>query len=152
MLATWRNVLLNVGKGNPSEEFMAQVQQHAEDLLSQYPDGIAMMLLVYDGGGVPGGQGRGRATQMLREIGPRLQALAAVIEGAGFWASAARSVLTGLALMSRTRFPLRSFAGTNEAARWLVKHIRPAVPLEELLAALRELDQARREHRPARRA
>lgn len=152
LLATWRNVLLNVGKGNPSKEFIDQVLQHAEDLLSVYPDGIVLMLLIYDGGGVPGGKGRGRATQMLREIGPRLQALAAVIEGAGFWASAARSILTGLALMSRSRFPLRTFSEMNEAARWLVKYIQPPVPLEELQAAMKELDEARREPRPARRA
>ncbi|MCA9707654.1 MAG: hypothetical protein KDK70_17525 [Myxococcales bacterium] len=145
LVASWRNVVLNVGKGSPSADHIDTVRRLVDDLLSKYPDGIGMMLMVYNASLFPHADGRNRTNELFREVGPRLQGVAAVVEGTGFWASAVRSVITGFTLVSRTKFPLKTFGSVDDASAWLVPLLVPAVTRAEFSGVIRELNMARRE-------
>jgi hypothetical protein len=65
---------------------------------------------------------------------------ATVAEGEGFRASVVRAVTTGIAMLTRKSFPLKTFSRVPEAAGWVVENRQRAGALamtpEELAAAI----------------
>lgn len=55
---------------------------------------------------------------------PGVAAFALVLEGDGFWAAAARSILVGLNALSRRTLPTKVFASIEQAAPWLSVVVR----------------------------
>lgn len=143
VLASWRNVLIRVGRGASSAERVATIHQHASRLLPAYPDGVAILMWLHAGSVIPSNETRRRSGEMLQDLGPKLQCLVAVVEGTGFWASSIRSVLTGLMLVSRMTFPLKTFDTIDKGTEWMSTQLRPAVTPGELLTVARELAEPR---------
>jgi len=139
LIASWRNVLFRTGSGDPNAEHMAELHQCAAGLIAEYPEGIGFMLWLYDTAALPDGAGRSRGNEMFKDIGPKLQGFAAVVEGRGFWASAARSVLTGFSIVSRGGYSMKTFAAAHEAGDWLADRLVPTVSASELDEVIREL-------------
>jgi hypothetical protein len=55
---------------------------------------------------------------MLADLGRHAYYVASVIEGDGFWASTARSVMTAISIVAHRPCPLRIFRHVAEAADW----------------------------------
>jgi hypothetical protein len=71
---------------------------------------------------------------------PGIAAFALVLEGDGFWAAAARSILVGLNALSRRTVPTKVFASIDQAAPWLYFMVRrPAEGLVGLATALQAI-------------
>ncbi len=141
VIGTFHNVLLRVGRGTADAEHMAEIHRHANDLRAQHPEGIGFLLWLFEGAPIPDGAGRARAVMMFKDIGDDLRSMAAVIEGGGFFASAARSVLTGFVLMARTRFPLKIVSTYGDGIDWMTERLDPPVTAETLRQAVDGLAQ-----------
>jgi hypothetical protein len=61
---------------------------------------------------------RDLASELGRNAAVRQLALASVLFGSGFRASAARAASAGIMLLSRSRVPQRTFSTVEEAANW----------------------------------
>ncbi len=141
MIVSWRNVLFRVGRGDADASHMETIHRHLEELATEYPQGIAFILWLYKDAPIPDSSGRGRATEMFKEMGEHLQGFGAVIEGRGFWASTIRSVLTGFTLMSRTRFPMKTFSTPHESVEWISTLLQPRSSVTELGQVIEEISQ-----------
>jgi len=92
-------------------------------LLRHYGDGaLSLLFVVPSKVGIPSDETRGEVRALLSELGPRLTAVAAVIEGTGFGASAKRSVLTFVtSVLARGTTSVRVFATVDPAAEWIAE-------------------------------
>jgi len=81
----------------------------------------------------PDAQGRARAARMFREVGPNLTAFAVITEGGGFWASAIRSIVTGLNLATRNSFAFKAFASMELAAPWFMEKLEMSSQQNEFI-------------------
>lgn len=75
--------------------------------------------LVVGGVSLPGEPARKAFGALLRRLQGRMPAMAMVVRGEGFGASAVRGVITGLGLAARNKLPLQCFAEVEPAAHWL---------------------------------
>jgi hypothetical protein len=58
------------------------------------------------------------ASVIFSDLGRRAYYVATIIEGDGFWASAARSVMTAISIVAHRPCPLRIFRHAADAAEW----------------------------------
>ena len=86
----------------------------------------------------------GRSSNVfLRNGAGRIRMSAVVHEGAGFRAAAVRSVVTGIAMLSKVPFPHHIFATVEQAAKWLgTTHYRDVDPDYTVFAVNEARDRA----------
>jgi hypothetical protein len=84
----------------------------------------------------------------MKQTGPTVLATGIALLGDGFWASAARSGVTGMMLLARPPNPTKVFATRPPLVDWLVQS-SSAISREGLLGALAGVD-ARLRQLPAR--
>jgi hypothetical protein len=75
--------------------------------------------IVTSGIALPSADARAVFVELMREMQGDIACLAAVIEGGGFWASAMRSAVIGLAMMAPKVVPFRAFASLDDLTAWL---------------------------------
>lgn len=80
---------------------------------------------------------REASAKMIHELGPALAGCAGVIEGSGVRSALTRSVLTGIAFVSRTVAPFRFFESVGSACDWL--ELRAGGSLDGLAARVEQL-------------
>lgn len=100
-----------------------------EEALARAP--LPLLFVVPASMSLPGDEARHAMRALLSDVGPRLSAVAAVIEGQGFRAAAKRSVVTFVTGVLARDVRLRVFSGVDEACLWL-----DAVDLEAIGAAV----------------
>ncbi|MEX1365740.1 MAG: hypothetical protein AB1Z98_21615 [Nannocystaceae bacterium] len=138
VVCQWGNVLLRVGTRTPQEEHIELLHETFERMLDTYPR-VGLLAYLPDGAPLPDGAARLRAVSMLRSLGPRLGGMVVVAQGTGFWASAARSVITGLTLMARVAFPVKVTSSAADGCEWLGARFEPGVDAEALLRLTEQL-------------
>jgi hypothetical protein len=136
VIATWRNIVMWVGGGEASAAEIRLLHK----TLDHVPDKAALMLWLPDKAPLPDSEGRTAASRLFREGGPKITAFAVITEGGGFWASAVRSIVTGLNLAARSRFAFKSFDAIESATPWLLEKV-------EMLDDRAEFDRVTRELR-----
>jgi hypothetical protein len=104
---------------------------------------IGLMTFVQPGASIPPSASRTELAKFLREASAFVQASAVVFEGDGFQAAAVRSVVTGLALLARQKFPHKIFGKATDASEWLVAALRgvldPSVSPAAVVAMTQDL-------------
>jgi hypothetical protein len=90
--------------------------------------------------GVPGPPPEVRAALLgaMRELGPKLVALAYLVTAEGFVGAAVRAVISGLGLMSRDRYPTRVFQGAPEVAAWMAPKLDAGQASAQITAAIEQ--------------
>jgi hypothetical protein len=89
---------------------------------------------------LPDQETRDVAAKLVRSIARIQVASATVIEGEGFWASAARAALAGIHLVSRTDMALGVFKTIEEGAEFSARYAGiPRAQVAALIADAREL-------------
>ena len=116
VIATWSDVVMWIGSGKADERQIGTLHR-ALDHTAEAP---GLLLWLPHRAAAPQGPARAAAGKLFREVGPRLRAFTLITEGGGFWASAIRSIVTGLSLAARTRFPFKAVPTIDEAAPWLM--------------------------------
>jgi hypothetical protein len=83
------------------------------------PQGIGLLTIVEETAPMPPGESRQSIASTLRDASDHIHASAVVFEGAGFRAAAVRSVVVGLTMLARQKFPHRVFGNLSDAATWM---------------------------------
>ena len=100
--------------------------------IAAQPREVKRATLAIGGLGVkmPDEQTRKASAELMAKLDPTLIASAVVVDGEGFFASAARGVIAGIFALSRSRVPQRAFRSVQEATAWLA----PKLELDEAQA------------------
>ncbi len=112
-----------------------------ERLKAQHPKGTVVFTASKPNVGLPSSEVRKESVAMLKANRDRVYGTAVLVEGDGFWASAARSVATGVFQLAPPPYPVKIFARPDEAAAWIAG-LGPGI--DGGLALLREaIDEVR---------
>jgi len=79
---------------------------------------LAMLTIVNADIALPEGELKMAAVRSFRTLSSENLSAATVLGGVGFWASAARSTLTGLSLLARPSCPSKAFGDVASALAW----------------------------------
>lgn len=126
MLATWRSVAMPVmGKSKvPPESAKLQVaalEQHGKKMGHGK---LGEITLIAEAAPLPEGPTRAVFDAAVPRISPYYGAVSAVFEGTGFRAALVRGVVVSFQLLSRTKFPQKTFGDVEECSQWMFPHLR----------------------------
>lgn len=141
--ATWRNLVVWFAIGDGTEETMKACGEQLAELAKTNPQGVVFVLIVRLGAPMPSSGARAEAVKFIKDLSESFQAWATVVDGTGFFAGMARSVMVGVLALARRSFPSKAFGNIDAAAGWLgdvatsadgVAHTR-----SDVMAALKEV-------------
>jgi hypothetical protein len=84
---------------------------------------LGLLQVIGDRAVVPDTAARTALATLLKANESRLVASAVVFEGAGFRASAIRSIVIGISMLSRPKYPHTVFASTTAGVAWLSRQL-----------------------------
>lgn len=117
-VGAFANVHLCIYRGELTLEALEAANQHHRDLMGRHPRtfvlGVAQPNLP-----LPGADVRQRGARLIEENRAHVEAAGLIVEGAGFWASAVRSVMTASFALARQPYPSKCFATGLDASTWL---------------------------------
>lgn len=119
--------------------------------ISRFGSGLGHLAIVEPETPLPPPEMREIVVRVFAEHPTAVSAVAVVVEGHGFYASAVRSVVTGLVLLANTRIPHRTCSSVAASVDFLSKHLTAfGAPLDQeiCIGAVEEL----RRHLGRRRA
>jgi len=149
-VATWGNLVLVFGGLSLTEDEVDQLDATLRECLRHHPHGVGVLRWVPAGSPGPDDAVRGRVIELFTEFGERLLGFATVLEGSGFWASGARSVLTDIARRGDFSAPLVVLDDADEGARWLAARLGPDLSLTDLRMAVARIKTRIAEQGPPR--
>jgi hypothetical protein len=149
-VATWGPMTIARVDGCVTSERFQPMIDAAREQCRRWPDGGGFSLLVGSNRALPGEQARALIGGALREMASFIHAAAVVIEGDGFFAATARSVISLLFMATRQPVPMRVFANVQDAALWQAGLVRNRTI--EAAAYARVLADVTCEHHAVRRA
>jgi hypothetical protein len=89
------------------------------DLRGRLGQKLDMLTIAHAGTPLPEGDVKVASARSYRTLSTENVCAATVVSGVGFWASAARSTLTGLALLARPGCPTKTFGDVSSALLWM---------------------------------
>ncbi|MEM7155953.1 MAG: hypothetical protein AAF799_24085 [Myxococcota bacterium] len=120
--ATWRNFVIWASVAEPTLEI---TQKWADKFLEQVQScshGVTLVIIVRENSPMPPQEVRSLIVRTIKDLGSDLQCWAVVIEGSGFFASMARSVMAGMIALARRNFRTKTMSEVDAAAPWLAEH------------------------------
>lgn len=114
-LASWRDLVVIIWKGETRVEAIERSEEQLALLAPRFPGGLWMLTIVEEQAPAPAADARQALSGLLARAAPFVRCSSVVFEGSSFRASLVRSVVSTLVLLSRIRFPHRVF-GTLEQA------------------------------------
>lgn len=142
----FENITIIVWHGKPTVAAAQQLSRVSQRRRAEFSHGISAVHLVQVTFEMPDGPTRDTFVKLLRDGGGKLAVLCVVVRGGGFWASAMRSLLTGLRVLSRGSFDLGLHTDLREAIDYLLPrhHAKTGVPIsrEQLTSVLAKLFDA----------
>lgn len=119
--AHWNAVHIMIVHDAVTVDDLEQAVRTHHALGQEYPSATASFVYVKAGTALIDGPARRAAGRLFHELHPSIRAGATVIDGHGFWASAARSAMTAVLFVAMQSYPYRVFGRTDQAASWLLK-------------------------------
>ena len=133
-------VIVQCWTANLAVDPLVAVLDAERALLRAFPSGIATLLLMRKQRFIPpAGEARRLLGEIEREIAPRMLAMALVIEGSGMVVAAARTLIAGLQLVSRSSYPSSISSTLNDGAAWLAAQV-PGPTATEIVAAAQSFE------------
>ncbi|WP_438003823.1 serine/threonine-protein kinase [Sorangium sp. So ce321] len=105
ILASWRQILCIIWRRETTNEGVRRLCDACRDFAKQHPRGIGLLTVIESGAPLPPAAVRKELADFLAGASAFIRCSAVVVEGAGFRAAAVRSVVTGLSLVARQRYP-----------------------------------------------
>jgi hypothetical protein len=137
----WMNVNIVVWQTSASREAVERLDRTIPPRLKALSQRLSTVHIGTSGAGVPGADVRAAFAEAAKRWAHATGCVSVVIEHAGFAASALRSAVTGIHLVSGAAFPMRAHKSIDEAVPWFVEiHTQTTgvkLPAEELLRVLR---------------
>lgn len=115
VFGSWKNVLITYWQHQANGEAIKQLVAVCDELLQAHPAGVSIVHLVREGAGIPDADAREGLARMGDRFANETACLAVVLMGAGFWASALQSVITGIRLIAPPRPSIMRFSRDPEA-------------------------------------
>ncbi len=146
-LARWHEHVLVVWHLAADEARAERVAEATVRATRAAPGKAAHIAWVQATSGAPDADARKVFTKMGRDVGADLACMLAVVGDDGFKSALFRSVITGLALAARIRFPLKLIAGIDEGAAWAAERLGErgvTLAAPELATTLRRLGELAR--------
>jgi hypothetical protein len=142
----FENITIIVWHSKPTVAAAQQLARVSQRRRAEYAHGISVVHLVQGTFEMPDGPTRDTFVKLLRDGGGKLAVLCVVVGAGGFWASALRSLVTGLRVLSRGSFALGLHTEIRDAVEYLVpRHLaQTGVPIdpEQLTHVLTNLSVA----------
>ena len=143
----WKNVTFTFWFGAATLESCATMEEGCRKCAAEHPERLSSINVMIPGGrNMPDAAARAEIVRIVREYGNSTAALAVLIPGSGFWASALRSVTVALSMVRPQGMPMQIFGDTAQLSDWLapIHSERTGVPLTaaELLSVIQELERA----------
>jgi len=139
------NITIVAWHGQPNEHAVDRLRRATEIRRRQYPTGLSVIHLVKGEISLPDAATRQAFVRLMQTSNAALACVAVVVGGAGFWASTARSLVTGMRVLARGAFDMRLHGTVDEVVAWLpAKHAAKtgfAISTTQLEAALRHVGQ-----------
>jgi hypothetical protein len=126
VFGSWKNVLITYWQHQANGAAVKQLVGVCDELVKAHPGGVSIIHLVREGAGLPDAAAREGLARMGDRFAHETACLVVVLMGAGFWASALQSVLTGIRLIAPPRPSLMRFArDLKELESWFAQeHLR----------------------------
>lgn len=112
-------VSLAIWRSKPTPELFEIQRRELNAAVLRNPGKVAFLCVVEPSADAPEQEVRDASAAMITSLGSKLVACACVIEGSGFRAAITRTVLTGMALVTRSAAPNRFFEHVSVASTWL---------------------------------
>ncbi len=128
-----------IWRGSVTQASFARQKDGLAHVVKAHPDGAAFMCVIEPTSSPPDDELRRASTRMLAEHGELLRCVAIVIEGDGFRAAIARSVIVGMSLFYPRRQPASTFPNVGAGLTWVHQH----VPIATRVGAIAEIEKAR---------
>lgn len=141
-VASWHNVVVTRWVGKVQLPAMEVAFQLGKKLAEQHDRRVVSLTLVENGLNIPGSDVRSRASEMVAAAADYMVLNTTVINGEGFWNSAARAAMTGIIMMSRDKTPHKVFSSVAQVAPVLAPHVDASdVTADGVLRAIESLRQ-----------
>lgn len=115
----WANLTITRWQNRATGPAVERVARVSREIRAAYPNGISSVHLLCEGTGLPTPEGREGLMRLMNSQVEQLACVAIVIGGSGFWASAIRSMITGLRSMSSRAYELKLMGSIDEVAAWV---------------------------------
>lgn len=135
--ATYGDVLVFIYVTPRMDDGLEQMFALAEAEVATGPRGV--FSCIHEGVRAPAPELRDRLSGMLRRRAESLLGVATVLRGSGFRVAALRSMIAGVRLVSRGRYPGKVFSESDPAAAWLAARV-PHLAAGELADLARSLE------------
>jgi hypothetical protein len=146
LLVRWRNVVMLGMRTSPTAETIDRMSAEVHRLRKQGARGTALIHLVRSldrKPPPPDPETREAYLRMMRDKNTPVRCSAVIMTDSGFTAALARSVLTGLMLITRPAYSTKVFSSEREACEWIVDELGTidagCGSVDELMNALQEL-------------
>lgn len=138
-MAHWRAISIVVWATQATAPHVQEMEKLSEEIGKTHQRGSHVSLVV-NRAPLPTYEARRAIHALTRQYEKNTVCSATLIEGAGFWASAVRSLVTSLHMVGRWSFELRTFSEIDALSKWLAPiHAQgTAIPVDaaELAGAL----------------
>jgi hypothetical protein len=124
-VATWRRVFVHIWRMHATVDAVRGSAAYLQRFSADTPGGVGMVTIIAERAPPP-------SSEVSREVATVLRSAVAVrasvvaFEGSSFRASIVRSVITGLAILSRPPYPHFVTGSMSEASTWLIDTLAKA--------------------------
>lgn len=147
VLVRWRNVVLLGMTTSPTSDIVQRMSSEVNRMRTDGERGTALVHLVMPmqrKPPPPDPETRQAYVHMMRDENTPIRGSAVILPDTGFTSALARSVITGLMLVARPRYPTKVFQVEREGCQWLAQMLdaadAPCGQPEELETVLRQLE------------
>jgi hypothetical protein len=120
---------------------VAKQSELVANVLSRYPEGVVLVVVVVPGAEVPNSAQRQEIEAFFTRWAPSLRALVEVVEGHDLWSITNRSIMTAMRLVQRRPYPKKLFSEVSEGVKWAAEYTSKA-PGESTAEAAQNLEKA----------
>ncbi len=128
-------IVFVVWRGTVTAEATERVAALLHRTAAAHPQGIGFVTIAQFRAPIPNASVRARIVEVYDALGSTLKGVAQVVEGTGFWASAALGFIAGLGLLHRHSHAMKVFGRHDQAAAWIAGLGLPQAPSVSALRA-----------------
>lgn len=136
----WANVSISRWVGPGTVAAVERLARVGDELRAQYPSGLSSVHLIAENAGMPTAEAREGLVKLMNRKADRVGCIGIVVGGSGFWASAIRSLITGMRAVSSRAYEMKLVGSVGEIVAWLptqhMKRTEIALDPAELTRAL----------------
>lgn len=127
-VATWEGLIIQLWIGGTPAHAVRDVRNLARQMGDSF---LIAIVVIAANAEMPNEEARAELSAFSKEAGSVTRRAAIVFEGAGFRASAVRSIMVGLTFAANITMKYKIFATVSEGARWLAEE--PTLRLDATL-------------------